>query len=78
MLSYEIPLNLSLYLKSERDYVPWRAFLDCAKYLRGMLSTSNSYGTLQVSHPPPFPLVYEKNILWIIIAILLRTYTLQL
>ena len=53
MLSYEIPLNLSLYLKNERDYVPWRAFLDCAKYLRGMLSTSNSYGTLQVGRPPP-------------------------
>ena len=47
-LSYEIALNLSAYLHSERNYVPWRAFFNSIDFIKGMLSTSNAYGMLKV------------------------------
>ena len=48
MLSYEIALNLTSYLPKENDFVPWRAFLDSIDFIKRMLSTSNSFGRLQV------------------------------
>ena len=47
-LSYEVALNLTAYLDKERDFVPWKAFLDSIEFLYGMLATSNTYGKLQV------------------------------
>ena len=47
-LNYEITLNLTRYLHKEKDYVPWRAFLDSIDFIKGMLSTSNAYGKLKV------------------------------
>lgn len=48
-LNYGIALNLTSYLPKETAYVPWRAFLDSIDFIKGMLSTSNAYGRLNVT-----------------------------
>lgn len=40
---YKIALDLSLYLKSERDYVPWNAVLSEFNYIDSMLHNSREY-----------------------------------
>ncbi|KAL8600328.1 hypothetical protein ACOMHN_060946 [Nucella lapillus] len=38
LLDYDVTLNLTQYLKKEKSYVPWRAFLDSMEFLRGMVA----------------------------------------
>ncbi|XP_076438567.1 glutamyl aminopeptidase-like [Babylonia areolata] len=38
LLDYDVTLNLTRYLKKEKSYVPWRAFLDSMEFLRGMVA----------------------------------------
>ncbi|XP_050397180.1 glutamyl aminopeptidase [Patella vulgata] len=47
LLDYSIALNMTVYLKSEQSYIPWRAFLDSIKFLRGMIANTSAYGKLQ-------------------------------
>ncbi|KAK7471671.1 hypothetical protein BaRGS_00035684, partial [Batillaria attramentaria] len=47
LLNYDVTLNLTRYLKAEKSYVPWRAFLDSMEFLRGMISTRAAYVHLQ-------------------------------
>ena len=47
-LNYEVALKLTEYIKNERRYVPWRAFINNIGFLDTMLSTQDSYGLFQV------------------------------
>jgi len=43
MLPYERALNMTLYLQSERDYLPWRAAATALTYLDTILCDSKAY-----------------------------------
>ncbi|ESO98455.1 hypothetical protein LOTGIDRAFT_174264 [Lottia gigantea] len=47
LLDYSMALNMTVYLKSEQSYIPWRAFLDSVKFLNGMIANTAAYGKLQ-------------------------------
>lgn len=47
-LDYHLALNVSTYLVRENSYVPWKAFIDSVEFLRGILSTREAYGLLEV------------------------------
>ncbi|XP_045184898.2 glutamyl aminopeptidase-like [Mercenaria mercenaria] len=47
MLDYGLALNLTTYLRNEENYVPWKAFLDCFEFIRGMLSKESAYVALE-------------------------------
>ena len=49
MLDYGLAFNLTMYFGNEDNYVPWKAFLDCLDFIRGMLSKSSAYVLLEVS-----------------------------
>ncbi|XP_028402372.1 glutamyl aminopeptidase-like [Dendronephthya gigantea] len=46
-LDYDIPLDLSSYIKDEDRYVPWRAFMTAIGFVDTMLSTQDSFGKFQ-------------------------------
>ena len=48
MLDYGLAFNLTMYFGNEDNYVPWKAFLDCLDFIRGMLSKSSAYVLLEV------------------------------
>ena len=48
-LSYEHALDLTSYLHSERDYLPWRAASTALSYLDTMLYGTPEYGVWEVS-----------------------------
>ena len=45
---------MASYLKNEKHFVPWKAFLDSMEFLKGMLATSNAYGKLKVFTDIPY------------------------
>ncbi|KAL4216276.1 hypothetical protein ACF0H5_024001 [Mactra antiquata] len=47
LLDYSLALNLTTYLHHEESYVPWKAFIDCLEFLRGMLSKYSAYVLLE-------------------------------
>ncbi|KAH3868193.1 glutamyl aminopeptidase-like [Dreissena polymorpha] len=47
LLDYGIAFNITTYLSHEQSYVPWKAFLDCLEFIRGMLSKTTAYVLLQ-------------------------------
>ena len=49
MLPYERALNMTLYLQSERDYLPWRAAATALTYLDTILYDSKAYNDWKVS-----------------------------
>lgn len=48
-LNYNIALNITHYLISERDYIPWRAAITALSYLDTILYSSPVYDEWQVS-----------------------------
>ena len=60
-LDYETALNLTRYLKSEMDYVPWKAALSGISYITSMMSHTSGYELLkkhlQTIHTPLYNLV---------------------
>ena len=48
IISYTRSLNLTLYLKDERDYVPWHSAVDEFSYIDNMLRTQNQYADWKV------------------------------
>ena len=49
ILSYDLALNMTLYLDKETDYVPWDTAGNGFFYLSNMLKFTGDYGLLQVS-----------------------------
>ncbi|GFO40571.1 aminopeptidase, partial [Plakobranchus ocellatus] len=47
MLSYDVALSMTRYLKKEQSYIPWRAFAHIIKFLRGMLANKAAYVHLE-------------------------------
>lgn len=50
-LIYAVPLQLSKYLVSEREYIPWRSALSGLSYIDLMFSRASGYGDFKVSTP---------------------------
>lgn len=48
-LPYPVPLSLTQYLTSERDYVPWKSALNALEYLDLMYVRTGGYGYFKVS-----------------------------
>ena len=48
LLKYEIALEVTLYLKNEREYLPWAAALSGIEYIDEMLKGTTSYGDFKV------------------------------
>jgi hypothetical protein len=48
LLPYELALNLTLYLRTEKEYLPWQAFFANLKHLSDMLLKKESYELLKV------------------------------
>lgn len=46
-LDYETALNLTRYLKDEKDNVPWQSALAGLDYIDSMMSRTSGYGLLQ-------------------------------
>ena len=47
-LSTEVPLNLTMYLYNERDYLPWTLALDWIYKISNLLSLTPAYGIYEV------------------------------
>lgn len=47
LLHYDIALNMTTYLKYERGYAPWVAFMDSVEYIRSSISKSGGYVLMQ-------------------------------
>ncbi|XP_048750155.2 aminopeptidase N-like [Ostrea edulis] len=47
ILDYDVALNMTTYLKYERGYAPWVAFLDSVEYIRSSISKSGAYVLMQ-------------------------------
>ena len=47
-LSIEVPLNLTMYLNNERDYLPWTSALDWIYKMSNLLSLTPVYGIYEV------------------------------
>ena len=48
LLKYEVALEVTSYLKNEKDYLPWAAALSGIEYLDEMLKGTTSYGHFKV------------------------------
>lgn len=48
LLHYDVALNMTTYLKHERGYAPWTAFMDSVEYIRSSISKSGAYVLMQV------------------------------
>lgn len=48
LLHYDVALNMTTYLKYERGYAPWTAFVDSVEYIRSSISKSGAYVLMQV------------------------------
>ena len=48
LLSYNVALDLTLYLDKEREYVPWHSALTALAYMDSMLYTSPAYASWKV------------------------------
>lgn len=48
LLHYDVALNMTTYLKYERGYAPWTAFMDSVEYIRSSISKSGAYVLMQV------------------------------
>ena len=48
LLKQVTALNLTRYITSERDYVPWKTIGDVTSYIGDMLSKTRAYGYFQV------------------------------
>jgi aminopeptidase N len=48
LLKYEMALEVTSYLKNEKDYLPWAAALSGIEYLDEMLKETTSYGDFKV------------------------------
>ena len=48
LLDYDVALNMTTYLKQERSYAPWVAFVDSIEYIRSSISKSGAYVLMQV------------------------------
>ena len=48
LLSYEVALNATKYLRKEMEYVPWLAAFNNLRYLDVMLRSTPQYGAFQV------------------------------
>ena len=51
LLSYDVALDMTLYLTKEREYVPWHSALIGLTYLDSMLYTSAAYVNWKVWRP---------------------------
>ena len=58
MIDYGLAFNMTTYLSHEKFYVPWKSFLDCIDYIRGMLSKTSAYVLLEVNRFTWFKLDY--------------------
>lgn len=47
LLHYDVALNMTTYLKYERGYAPWTAFVDSVEYIRSSISKSGAYVLMQ-------------------------------
>ncbi|XP_062618582.1 aminopeptidase N-like, partial [Saccostrea cucullata] len=47
LLNYDVALKMTTYLKNERGYAPWVAFLDSVEYIKSSISKSGAYVLLQ-------------------------------
>ena len=48
-LKYELALEVTSYLNSETEYIPWAAALTGLRYLEEMLKRTPAYGDFKVS-----------------------------
>ena len=68
MLSYEVALNLTSYLKQEKEYVPWMSALNNMAYFATQFSTYDTvkdttkyYSTYKVIHLDSLFATWQKG-----------------
>ena len=49
LLKYELALEVTSYLNSETEYIPWAAALTGLRYIEEMLKRTSGYGDFKVS-----------------------------